>query len=235
MALLTDEPLLRLEELTVWEADVAGTLRSEGISWEAKAALARREMAELVERCGATAGHVVVTPTLRELAVACCLRLIYEEAHHRQLAERYASLAAHWATRQMELEARLRRKGPATVAWPVPKAVPPTAASSGTEYVYCRATNVGADGREGAASEAAALGRTEGGVLVVWPGATTRLWRWNLYAGLTAEDCRLQNDSPLLADEPWELPAALREDGRVAGNGQEPDGHVRPLRRLGRG
>src|SRR5690242_20632984 len=97
MALLTDGDVSTIEDLKSYESAILELANTEGIDLTAKAKLASSEIAAELAPFLAREGHaadlarngVVVTPSLRLWHMVQTLCVVYRDAYHSQLNDRY--------------------------------------------------------------------------------------------------------------------------------------------------
>src|SRR5574340_877720 len=93
MALFTDGTMTSLEDLTAQDSGLLGVVGPEGIDTTKKLSLAQEELgvelAALLPRAGVGLENVVVTSPLRLWHVFKTLELVYRDAYHSQLNDRY--------------------------------------------------------------------------------------------------------------------------------------------------
>jgi len=245
MALFTDGSISTLEELRGYESAIYDLASTERIDLSQKLILARQELGvELTSLFFSDSPdqleQVVVTPPLHLWHTFHTLALTYRDAYNSHLNDRYRGKwqeyerMAKWASRS------LFDTGIGMTSDPVPQPAPPivSAASgmAGAAMYWIRVTWVGMRGDEGSPSEPVVFAAAEGSVPTVQTGeAPASASGWNVYAGLSNEDGRLQNESPIVVGATWSLPASGLATGRRAGQGQQPSSYLRIDRRLQRG
>jgi hypothetical protein len=245
MALFTDGTISTLEELREYESAIYDVASTERIDLSRKLALAQQELeVELTARLfgddPGSIGRVVVTAPLRLWHTFRTLAIAYRDAYNSHLNDRYQGKwqeyerLADWASKS------LLETGIGMVTTPVPKAPPPvlstTAGSAEAAMYWVRAAWVGVAGEEGCPSDPGVLSAPEGAVPVAQAGeAPPNVSGWNVYAGLSIEDSRLQNSSPISLGANWVMPATGLAPGRRAGEGQSPSIYKRIERVLRRG
>ena len=245
MALFTDGAPSSLEELRGYESGLYDVASIEGIDLSQKLVLAHQELGvELTARFFAEQpeklGRVVVTQPLHLWHIFQSLALTYRDAYNSHLNDRYLGKwreyqrMANWASRS------LFETGVGFIGEAVPKATAPTVravSGQGAAAMYwARVAWVSEQGEEGCPSEPAVLAAAQGTVLEVEAvEAPANASGWNVYAGLSIEDNRLQNEQPIAIGATWRLPLAGLAAGRKAGNGQQPSSYERINRVLQRG
>jgi hypothetical protein len=245
MALFTDGTTSTLEELRGYENGLYDVASIEGIDLSQKMVLAQGELGvELTARFfreqPEQLGRVVVTQPLHLWHVFQSLALTYRDAYNSHLNDRYLGKwreyqrMANWASRS------LFETGVGLIEDAVPKAAVPTVRAvvgEGAAAMYwTRVAWVNAKGEEGCPSEPAVLAAGLGTVPEVEAGeAPANARGWNVYAGLSIEDSRLQNEQPIEIGATWRLSFSGLAAGKKAGNGQRPSSYVRIDRVLQRG
>jgi hypothetical protein len=242
MSLFTDGTITSTEELTGHDTQLLAVANVEGIDVSRKLVLAQEEIS--VEVAGLLGRHaappaleqVVVTPAIKLWHAYRTLELVYRDAYHSQLNDRYAGkrdeyrTLAHWAYNHVI------QSGLGIAAEPIGRATPPELTLSagnlddGTYYVSVAWTN-GA-GEEGACSSPGEI-RTSNSSFAARTAAAGRRG-WNVYCGTGPEAMTLQNTAPLAPNETWIQPV-LSSDGRAASKGQEPTYRLAVPRILQRG
>ncbi|MCL5746651.1 MAG: hypothetical protein M1541_22420 [Acidobacteria bacterium] len=229
MALFTDGGIGTLEDLTGYDSGLLGVVGPEGIDTTKKLSLAQQEVGVELEavlpRAGVALVNVVVTTPLRMWVVFKTLELVYRDAYHNQLNDRYKGKWQEYRELAQWAQQKLLETGVGIATEPLPRPVLPEleavagALEEGTYYVCMAWAN--AAGEESAASEwnTAAVGAGAG--LTITPGtAPAGACGWNVYAGTSAESMRLQNDNPLPPGAAWTWVGPARVEGREPGDGQ---------------
>lgn len=252
MALFNDGVLSSPGDLLQQEVSAGVVARTEGISLEAKAHLAYEQIADELldflrrEQSLAPAGgsdwellcRVVADRRMQRWHVRKSLELLFEEAYHSQLNDRYQAKWKAYRTLATDARNQVFRLGVGTVANPIAKAARPQLARIAGLWAarvwYAAATLVGSDGTEGAPSDAVSLAVPDGSSLQInLPEA--RGWQWNVYAGESFETLARQNDVPLVPSASWMLPAAGFAAGAAPGEGQTAERRVAASHRWWRG
>jgi hypothetical protein len=244
MALFTDGSISSVEDLAARDSQLAVVASGEGIDVTQKMAVAQEEigsdltaMLARLERWTQTAlGNIVVTPALRLWHTLRTLEMVYGDAYHSQLNDRYAGRRDQFRGMALDARERLMEIGIGVAARPVAKAamaevtsIPAGALAAGTYYVTTAWVN-GA-GEEGASANAAMV-TVAGGGLKITPGeAPEGVVGWNVYAGPDEGSMVLQNASAIAAGEAWVQAAPPVAAGRKAGAGQAPN-YLKPLPRV---
>ncbi|MBK9170638.1 MAG: hypothetical protein IPM24_24685 [Bryobacterales bacterium] len=246
MALYTDSPVFTIEELMAYETGVLDTAQREGINLTTKIHLAREEVGlellSVLRRTpvpgGGTAdlARVVVTAPLRLWQIFHTLAIVYRDAHHSQLNQRYRGKWQEYSALGRWAAGLLFQIGVGTVTNPIPEADAPvlseTAGSLATGVYSVQVAWTNAAGQEGAPSNLASIAIQGGGTLEVGvpqpPAGTTG---WNVYVGATPSDLFQQNATALSPTQTWVAPGVSLASGKRPGTGQEPD-TLRPMPRV---
>jgi hypothetical protein len=253
MALFTDGTISAAADLLAYESGILEVARTEGIDLAAKLSLAQQEIAialeaQLAQQGGADFSgpanpgpkNVVVTEPLRKWHTFQALALVFRDAQHNQLNERYSAKRKEYERLAKWAADALWRTGAGMVATPVAQAKRPELSSipgplpAATYFV--RTAGVSRSGEEGSPSEVAAFSSGEGSLLVVTPGDLAEgATGWNVYVGLTQTGLRLQNEAVLPAGHAWTEPASGLRHGREPGTGQGSQWYARTSGMLQRG
>ncbi len=239
MALFTDSTINTLEDLTAHDSGVLDVSGIERIDLTKKLGLAQEELA--VELTGLLAGleslePVVVTTPLRLWHAFQSLALVYRDAYHNQLNDRYKGKRDEYTALAKWAKDKLMETGVGMAFNPVPKAHPPeltyiAGPPAGATYFAC-VSWLNAQAQEGAASDWRSLTVPDGNTLSVQPAqAPSSATGWNVYVGLSPETLCLQNATPLGLAEAWLQEAAVSTTGRPPGTGQIPN-YLRELPRI---
>jgi len=243
MGLFTDGAITTIEELSGHDTQLLTVANVEGIDVTRKLLLAQEEISvEVTSLMGRHASppaleQVVVTPAIKLWHAYRTLELVYRDAYHSQLNDRYASKRDEYQELARWAYSHVIQSGLGIAADPVKRATPPQVVPSagslddGTYYVSVAWTN-GA-GEEGASSTPSEI-QTAGSSFSVRTAAPATVRGWNVYCGRGQEMMTLQNPAPLTTEEAWIQPA-LSSNGRAVGNGQEPTYRLAVPRILQRG
>ena len=247
MALFNDGPISTAADLQQYENSILTVASTENIDLGSKITLAQEDLANevvlfLLRRpfsfeylpWGNSPGpaglrdmtDVVVTDPMRKWHVHRTLALVYRDAYNNQLNNRYQGKWVEYEN-LAKVSARIYFQiGVGLVADPVPQAAAPTVSSvvgtaaGGTFYVAV--TWVGATGQEGAPSEFAQLGTSNGQQLFVTVGNPPQnVTTWNVYVGETPTTLTLQNLDPVAASMGWTMTSGLNA-GVALPTGQQP-------------
>lgn len=255
MALFNDGPISAAADLQRYENAILNVAGAESIDLGAKIMLAQQDLANevllfLFRRASLrdfTAGFrrargvtdVVVSDPLRQWHVHRTLALVYRDAYNNQLNDRYQGKWAEYEQLAKTSSRTYFQLGVGVVADPVPKAAVPTlssvagAAAGGMFYVA--ATWVNGSGQEGAPSDFAQLGTSDGEQLVVTVGAPPQgATGWNVYVGTSPAMLNAQNQAPLGTSGGWTMASGL-DPGASLPVGQEPTWFVVDHRAIERG
>ena len=245
MALLRDGIVSTVEDLTAQDSGLLDVAATERIDLEGKLELAQGEveveLQSLLDRGDARAmgpQNVVVSEPLKLWHTFHTLAIIYRDAYHNQLNDRYKGKwnayrdMARWAAQ------KLAETGVGLVFDPVPKAAAPEmseAAGQGSGGTYfARVAWVNAAGEEGLPGDSASITVAAGsGASVRAVNAPANARGWNLYAGTDESNCTKQNGAALEAGQSAIVgnPAS----GPKPGAGQTPNRTVVPAQLMWRG
>ena len=244
MALFTDGPISSIEDLLDHDTQLVVVAMVEGIDVTRKLALAQEEISiELVGlldgvRRLRTLSEVVVTPPLKLWHTLRALEMVYRDAFHSQLNDRYSSRRDEYRGMANWAREKVMQSGLGMVTDPIPEAeMPELAATSGnladgTYYVAMSWSNE--RGEEGACSHPAKIS-TAGSSIAVSHGATPGgVSGWNVYLGSTPGRLIRQNDAALAVGVGWTAPG-VRLNGMPAGIGQAPGYTLELARVIARG
>jgi hypothetical protein len=261
MALFTDGNISTLENLSGEDTGILDLANTEGIDLSVKLALAQEELAiELgswLARSRATSqwtwpgdsaalvgppnlNNIVVTPPLRMWHTFYTLALVYRDAYHNQLNDRYLAKWNEYKEQMRWASGMLFQAGAGLVWDPIPAAnAPSLTAVSGTQAAttyFVAIAWLNTRGEEGAAGAAASLTTSAQQVIQATPqNIPGNAKTWNVYAGLGTESLALQNSAPLDVTQVWVEPNTGLVTGRVPGNGQDPNSYRVLPRTLQRG
>lgn len=245
MALFTDSPAIAVEDLASYESSILETANAEGIDLTAKIELARQEvglqLASGIERLDGGGRdvkltNVAVTAPLRVWMLFHTLSMVYRDAYHSQLNDRYKAKWQQYRGLSRWASEMLFQQGVGMVGDPMPEAEAPQAVASTGSLVagtyFVRTSWVNAAGEYGAAGKLASVDlAAAGGLQVTAVNAPSRAVSWNVYAGVTPFDLYQQNTTALSPLVSWASTGALLTTSAKPGNGQDA-GYLRPLPRL---
>ena len=260
MALFNDGPISTAADLQQYENSILTLASAENIDLAAKIQLAQEDLAnEMVlfllrrphrreyslwdDSAGSARSRelidVVVTDPLRKWHIHRTLALAYRDAYNNQLNNRYQG---KWAEYEGLAKSSARiyfQMGVGLVADPVPQAPAPMLSSvvgiaaGGTFYVAV--TWVDTTGQEGAPSNFAQLGTSDGQqLLVTVSNPPQKATNWNVYVGMSPVGLSLQNQNPLATSSNWIMTSGLNP-GTPLPAGQQPSWFVVDHRVIERG
>ena len=233
--LFTDSPAIAIEDLADHETVILDTASNEGINLTVKIGLATDEVGlQLQSRfpqlglVNFTLNSVVVTPALRLWLIFHTLEIVYRDAYHNQLNDRYKAKWDEYKNLSEFASGLLFRIGVGTVVDPIPQAAHPQlslvpgALTAAKYFVQIAWRN--ANGEEGGPSEMTALDVTSGNTLQVSAvNSPPNGLSWNVYAGTTTDNLYRQNPAPLDGTASWMAPGSfLLTSGPQPGTGQPP-------------
>jgi len=233
--LLTDNPAIAIEDLADHETGILDTSHSEGINLTVKIVLAINEVGlQLLSRfpqlglVNIALKNVVVTPALRLWLIFHTLEIVYRDAYHNQLNDRYKAKWNEYKELSSFASGLLFQIGIGTVVDPIPQAAHPElvlvagSLASGKYFVQVAWRTFG--GAEGAPSELTGIDVTSGATLrVMAVKAPSNGVTWNVYVGATPDSLTLQNELPIDSGGSWTAPGSeLFTGGAAPGEGQEP-------------
>jgi hypothetical protein len=233
--LFTDSPAISPKDLADHETAILDTAHNEAIHLTVKILLARDEVGlQLLARypelglVNVGLRNTVVTPALRLWLVFHTLEIVYRDAYHNQLNDRYKAKWDEYRDLSSFAAGLLFQIGIGTVVDPIPQAerpvlsLVPGSLATGTYFVQVGWRNL--NGEEGAPSELTSIEVTEENTLrVAAVNPPPNAISWNVYVGRSPEALYLQNEAQLGVAETWTAPGpAIRESGGQPGEGQEP-------------
>jgi hypothetical protein len=233
--LFTDSPAISPKDLADHETAILDTAHNEGINLTVKILLARDEVGlQLLARypelglVNVGLENTVVTPALRLWLVFHTLEIVYRDAYHNQLNDRYKAKWDEYRDLSVFASGLLFQIGIGTVVDPIPEAERPELSlvagtlDPATYFVQIAWRN--ANGEEGAPSELTGIEVIADNTLLVSPvDPPANAVSWNVYVGLSPDNLYRQNAAPLGANETWTAPGpAIGESGAQPGEGQEP-------------
>ena len=242
MALFTDGPVSTIEDLTGQDSQLLDVARTEGVDLRRKLELAQEEIGlELSALLGRTVfaeqefrlsaerslANVAVTSALKLWHTFRTLEMVYRDAYHSQLNDRYAGKRDAFRGMAKWAYEKLVQLGIGIVSDPIAQATTPEVETapgglrSGTYYVTTAWIN-GA-GEEGACGSPAVI-TTAGGTLRAHPGkAPGNATGWNIYVGDSGDTMTQQNGSPIPAGQSWTQPNTTATSGKAPSTGQKPN------------
>jgi len=243
MALFTDGPISNIEDLRGHDTQILEVANVERIDVTKKLVLAQEEVSveltTLLRKVSRGPGieRVVVTPPLKLWHTYRALEMVYRDAFHSQLNDRYAGKRdeyreiAKWAHHQVV------QSGLGIAADPVVQAAIPDVRAAaggladGAYYVAVAWTN--AAGEEGASSIPTMI-QVSGSSFAVQTTAPPNVKGWTVYCGTDPVAMTLQSGT-LAPGQSWVQPDTLSSTGRLAGSGQIPTFRLPVPRTIQRG
>ncbi|HLH41378.1 MAG TPA: hypothetical protein VKV74_00230 [Bryobacteraceae bacterium] len=254
--LLTDGSPNSTEDLRAYESSILTVANTEGIELDKKLNLALAEVSEdildvLLDHTRSNdpqttirrtigVSDVVVTPPLKRWHAVHTLELIYRDAYHNQLNERYQAQFNEYHEASKDAREDTLRFGIGLTLLPLPQAGTPTfsfvAGPLPATTYYAQVSWIAPGGKEGAPSAETTYEAPAGSLPVVTavnpPAAATG---FNVYMGLAPGSETLQTPTPAAIGSSFILPATGLIAGAPAGNGQAPDVYIIGGRTLRRG
>src|SRR6266699_5653312 len=197
--LLTDTPPIEIEDLGDHETSILDTASTEGINLTVKIGLARDEVGLQMQSRFPALGlvniglkNVVVTPALRLWLIFHTLEIVYRDAYHNQLNDRYKAKWDEYKDLSSFASGLLFRVGVGTVVNPIPEAVHPrltlVGGSLAAAKYFVQIAWRNANGEEGGPSELTALDVPGGNTLQVMAVSPPSIGiLWNVYAGASPD------------------------------------------------
>ena len=246
MALLTDGSPNTVETLKAIESSIADVASIELIDVDIKMSVALEEIGESLmvyliqlgtqdpqsmtrRRVGVS--NVVVTAPLRRWHAMQSIALIYRDAYHNQLNERYLEKWKYFNSVSADARKTLLQTGLGLVNSAVPKASVPVVGiavgqwNAGT-YVI-QVANVDSLGQVGSPSDATTVDISVGTAPIVQVSAPPAgVAGWNVYVGAIGSTLLQQNASVLNFSSPWVAPPSGPVPGTPVGDGQAPDRYI---------
>src|SRR5262245_23280913 len=202
--LFTDNPPIRISDLADHETAILETASIEGINFTTKVGLARDEVGLQLQSqfpqlglANIALNNVVITPALRLWLIFHTLEIVYRDAFHNQLNDRYKAKWDEYKDLSSLVSGLLFQIGVGTVVDPIPQAdhpllsLAPGTLAPAKYFVEVAWRN--AIGEEGCPSELAELVVTDGSTLQTQPvNPPPNAVAWNTYAGVTPNNLFLQ-------------------------------------------
>lgn len=229
MALFTDGPISSMEDLLGEDTQLSEVAKSEGIDVARKLALAQEEisieLASLLNDVSSAArpAQVVVTAPLKRWHTLQALELVYRDAFHSQLNDRFRARRDEYHELAKWARETVMQSGLGMVTDPIPQAEMPDLTTTpgelpdGTYYVGMSWSNE--RGQEGACSHPAKISISGNSIQVSHGAVPGGVSGWNVYAGSAPGQLMRQHDAGLAIGASWRVPA-LRTSGIPAGTGQ---------------
>src|SRR6266480_1286443 len=198
--LLTDTPAIEIEDLADHETSILDTASTEGINLTVKIGLARDEVGLQMQSRFPQLGlvniglmNVAITPALRLWLIFHTLEIVYRDAYHNQLNDRYKAKWDEYKDLSSFASGLLFRVGVGTVVNPIPQAAHPQLSLIGGALAPAKYfVQIGwrnANGEEGRPSEMTALDVPGGNTLQVMAvKQPSNAISWNVYAGATPDN-----------------------------------------------
>ncbi len=239
MALFTDGAVSGIEDLMAYESAILEVATTEQIDLTIKLGLAQDELGINLEaflsrqRTSAGLGNVIVTEPLKKWHTFHALAMVYRDAYHRQLNDRYEAKWNEYIRLSQWAREALNQTGLGLTDDPIPRAAKPqlsyTSGISGAATYYVRVAWRNIENEEGAPSDIATLTAPDGNALVVTPvNPPASAVGWNVYVGFSAEEQTRQNTTPIAVGAAWTAPASGIVQGTSAGAGQTPEYYLQP-------
>jgi len=246
MALLTDGSPNTVGALKAIESSIADVGAIELIDLDIKMDLATEEISEslmvfliqlgtqdpqYLTRRQVGVSTIVVTPPLRRWHALQSIALIYRDAYHNQLNERYLAKWKYFNSTTGDARKTLLQTGLGLVNQAVPKAtVPVTGVALGqwSPGVYVvQIAWVDGMGQIGSPSESVTVELSSGTApTVTAPPAPSGIAGWNVYVGPLGSVPTLQNSAPLAFNVPWVALVPGTAAGTQVGTGQSPSRYI---------
>ena len=246
MALLTDGSPNTVETLKAIESSIADVAAIELIDVDIKMGVALEEISESLmvyliqlgnqdpqcwtrRRIGVST--IVVTPPLRRWHALQSIALIYRDAYHNQLNERYLAKWKYFNAVAADARKTLLQTGLGLVNQAVPKAPAPVAGIALGQWTpgayVVQIAWVGPLGQAGSPGDAVTVELSTGSApIVTAPVAPSGIAGWNVYVGPIGSVPTLQNSVPLGLAAPWVASGAGPAAGTPVGEGQSPDRYI---------
>src|SRR5260370_6245851 len=218
--ILTDTPAIGIEDLADHETIILDTSAIEVIYLTVKIGLAGDEVGLQMQSRFPRLGlviiglkNVVITPALRLWLIFHTLEIVYRDAYHNQLNDRYKAKWDEYKDLSTFAAGLLYPIGVGTVLDPIPLADHPllslVAGSLTPAKYFAQVAWRNVTGEVGAPSQMTALDVTAGNTLQVQavnppPSAAS----WNVYAGATPDTLFLQNSAPIALAAAWTAPGS---------------------------
>src|SRR6266480_679070 len=176
--LLTDTPAIEIEDLADHETSVLDTASTEGINLTVKIGLARDEVGLQMQSRFPQLGlvniglmNVAITPALRLWLIFHTLEIVYRDAYHNQLNDRYKAKWDEYKDLSAFASGLLYQIGVGTSLDPIPQADHPLLSlvpgSLGPAKYFVEVAWRNVSGEEGGPSETTAVDVTSGNTLRV--------------------------------------------------------------------
>ena len=246
MALLTDGSPNTVETLKAIESSIAEVAKIELIDIDIKMDLALEEISEslmvnliqlgtqdpqYLSRRQIGVSTIVVTAPLRRWHALQSIAMIYRDAYHNQLNERYLAKWKYFISASADARRTLLQTGLGLVNAAVPEAPTPVIGVAVGQWpagVYVvRIAWVDSLGQVGSPGEAVTAELGPGSApTVTSPTPPIGIAGWNVYIAPIGSVPTLQNGTPLGFAVPWVAPSAGPVTGLPVGTGQKPDRYI---------
>ena len=246
MALLTDGSPNTVETLKAIESSIAEVAKIELIDIDIKMDLALEEISEslmvnliqlgtqdpqYLSRRQIGVSTIVVTAPLRRWHALQSIAMIYRDAYHNQLNERYLAKWKYFISASADARRTLLQTGLGLVNAAVPEAPTPVIGVAVGQWpagVYVvRIAWVDSLGQVGTPGEAVTAELGPGSApTVTSPTPPVGIAGWNVYIAPIGSVSTLQNAAPLGFAVPWVAPSAGPVTGLSIGTGQKPDRYI---------
>jgi hypothetical protein len=254
MSLITDDGLIEIPALLLYENSLLEIADKERVEIDAKARLAvkevRTELEIELDRAGmedtsASAsgfglGNVVVTRALLRWLHSRALYLFFLESYGHQLNERFLRKVENYQMRMAEAKDTYLERGVGVVGSPLSRpGIPVTAGIEGelaAGNYYVAVAWVGAGGVQSALSPMTVFASDGAVTLTVsLANASASAQGWNVYVGTTHENAVQQNSAVIGPGQTWVMTQPWNPQGSPWGNGQQPTQYLQPQRVFLRG
>lgn len=242
--LLTDGNPNKTDDLRVYESAILSLANTEMIDLEVKLGLATEELSQEVldfilnrsavgdprsaTRRTMGVSDIAVTRQMRRWHALHTLSIVYRDAFHNQLNDRYRAMFEEYRRLSRQARDQTFQFGVGLVYTPVPQAEPPVFSSvAGADpetLYYGRLAWLSSTGQEGAPSDLTSVSTPSASLPVVGgEDAPAVAASFNVYLGLTPDTVTLQNLAPVPVGQTFTLPVTGLIEGDRPGEGQAPD------------
>jgi len=259
MALLTDAAIITLEDLQLYETNIASLLATYGIDADNKIRLSTATVSDELllhllkaglsdpqhaKRRLVGVSTVVLTDPLQRWLCLEALAQIYGEAYNVQLNDRFKGKWVQYQAQSASAQQLLWQYGIGVVFQPLPKPHTPLVAvlsgSLADNELLIQVSWTDADGNESALSPTAAVLVPDQSSVAVSTsegvtGAPVNAAGWNVYLAVVGSEASRQNNAPIPIGSVWVAPDTGLIQGPAPRDGQIPDYYVFDQRRLPRG
>jgi len=254
--LLTDGNPNTTEDLRAYESAILGVANTEMIDLGVKLGLATEEVTQevldfLLNRSGGAdpkagtrrmvgVSDVVVTRQMKRWHALHTLEVVYRDAFHNQLNDRYKAKFFEYKKLSVQAKMQTLQFGVGLVSRPVAVAEGPVfgfdvGLFEATTY-FARVAWVSETGQEGLASAVTTYDAPAGSVPVVEAAdPPANAIGFHVYLGLSEAGLQRQTGNPVAMGQAFVLPGGGLVSGIAPGDGQAPDVYVAGTRVLRRG